>query len=205
MQNNENMKVGDIDERGFLNNLSRKGFTHAKSLSEGHGNSIDARAVNISYHVLPTKIKEVDDGYGMNQTDLKNAFSVYRPNRVNDRSIGVSGIGMKAHLYISGNKKPTKTITKKENGPYLTAEAPWDTIHREGRYTEMINIRSSNQDEIDEFNQDRANSVVKKGTTHIFNYNSGLAEAIDQQFETPATSSENFVPEDQFAVIYGRF
>ena len=204
MQNSENMTVGDIDERGFLNNLSRKGFTHAKSLSEGHGNSVDFHSANINYHVEQTKIKEVDDGCGMNQIGLKNAFSVYRPNHVNDRSIGVSGIGMKAHLNISGNKKHTKTVTKTENGPYLTAEAPWDKIHREGRYTNMINIRSSNQEEIDEFNLDRVNSAVKKGTTHIFNYNSALAEAIAQQFETPATS-ENFVPEDQFSVIYGRF
>ena len=204
MQNSENMKVGDIDERGFLNNLSRKGFTHAKSLSEGHGNAVDFHSANISYHVEHTKIKEVDDGCGMDQNGLKKAFSVYRQNHENDRSIGVSGIGMKAHLNISGNKKPTKTVTKMENGPYLTAEAPWDTIHREGRYTNMINIRPSNQEEIDEFNQDRANSDVKKGTTHIFNYNSALAGAIAQQFETPATS-ENFVPEDQFSVIYGRF
>ena len=90
-----------------------------------------------------------------------------------------------------------------ENGPYLTAEAPWDTIHREGRYTNMINIRSSNLAEVDEFNHDRINSAVKKGTTHIFNYNSALAEAIAQQFET--AKSEIFVPEDQFSVIYGRF
>lgn len=204
MQNSENMKVGDIDERGFLNNLSRKGFTHAKSLSEGHGNAVDFHSVNISYHVEHTIIKEVDDGCGMDQNGLKDAFSVYRQNHSNDRSIGVSGIGMKAHLNISGNKKPTKTVTKMENGPYLTAEAPWDTIHREGRYTNMINIRSSNLAEVDEFNHDRANSAVKKGTTHIFNYNSALAGAIAQQFETPATS-ENFVPEDQFSVIYGRF
>ena len=202
MQNSENMQIGDIDERGFINNLFRKGFTHAKSLSEGHGNSVDARADNISYHVEQTKIKEVDDGCGMDQTGLKNAFSVYKSNHANDRSIGVSSLGMKAHLIISGNKKPTKTITKKENGPYLTAEAPWDRIHGEGRYTNMINIRPSNQEEIDEFNLDRANSAVKKGTTHIFNYNSALAEAIAQQFDPP---SDNFVPEDQFSVIYGRF
>ena len=204
MQNIENMTVGDIDERGFVNNLSRKGFTQTKSLSEGHGNSVDSHSDNIKYQVEPTQIKEVDDGCGMSQIGLKNAFSVYRSNHENDRSIGVSGIGMKAHLYISGNKKPTKTITKTEDGPYLTAEAPWDKIHIEGRYTDMINIRSSTQEEIDEFNLDRANSVVKRGTTHIFEHTSEFAEAIAQQFETPNTS-DNFVPEDQFSVIYGRF
>ena len=202
MQHSENMQVGDINQRGFINNFFRKGFTNPKSLSEGHGNSVDARATNISYHVEQTKIKEVDDGCGMDQTGLKNAFSVYKSNHANDHSIGVSALGMKAHLMISGNKKPTKTITKKENGPYLTAEAPWDIIYGEGCYTNMINIRPSNQEEIDEFNLDRANSDVKKGTTHIFNYNSALAEAIAQQSEHP---SDNFVPEDQFSVIYGRF
>jgi hypothetical protein len=61
--NTESMFVGDIDERGFLNNLFRKGFTRAKSLSEGHGNSVDAGSENISYHVLREKIKEVDEEY----------------------------------------------------------------------------------------------------------------------------------------------
>lgn len=200
----ENMFVGDIDERGFLNNLFRKGFTYAKSLSEGHGNSIDANSENISYHVLANKIKEVDDGCGMDRIQLRNAFSTYRSNHANDHSIGVSGIGLKALLNILGNKKPTKTITKMEHGPYLTAEAPWDVIHHEGRYTNMIIIRDSTEEEIDEFNKDRANSTVMKGTTHIFNYNSDFAEAIAQQFETP-DSCHTFVPEDQFSVVYGRF
>ena len=207
MQNamqSESMFVGDIDERGFLNNLFRKGFTRAKSLSEGHGNSIDAGSENISYHVLREKIKEVDDGCGMDKIGLKNAFSTDRSNHSGDHSIGVSGIGLKALLNILGNKKPTKTITKTENGPYLTAEAPWDVIHADGRYTNMIIIRESTEEEIADFNQDRAHAAVIRGTTHIFNYSSDLASAIAQQFETP-DSCHTFVPEDQFAVVYGRF
>ena len=59
-------KVGEINESGFLQNLFRKGFSFAKSLSEIHANSIDAKATNITY-VIDKKIRIIDDGCGMNQ------------------------------------------------------------------------------------------------------------------------------------------
>jgi hypothetical protein len=43
------IKVGEINESGFLQNLFRKGFSFAKSLSEIHANSVDAKATNITY------------------------------------------------------------------------------------------------------------------------------------------------------------
>ena len=72
-------KVGEIDESGILHGLFRKGFSFAKSLSEIHANSIDAKATNITY-VIDKKIRIIDDGRGMDQRELKNAFSMYNSN-----------------------------------------------------------------------------------------------------------------------------
>ena len=49
-------KVGEIDESGILHGFFRKGFSFAKSLSEIHANSIDAKANNITY-VIDNKIR----------------------------------------------------------------------------------------------------------------------------------------------------
>ena len=48
---------GDINEKGFLNNLLRKGFTHAKSLSEIHANSVDARSGSYFIYCFAIKNK----------------------------------------------------------------------------------------------------------------------------------------------------
>ena len=73
------IKVGEINESGFLQNLFRKWFSFAKSLSEIHANSIDAKSTNIIY-VIDKKIRIIDDGCGMNREELKNAFSMYNSN-----------------------------------------------------------------------------------------------------------------------------
>ena len=222
------IKVGEINESGFLQNLFRKGFSFAKSLSEIHANSIDAKATNITY-VIDKKIRIIDDGCGMNREELKNAFSMYNSNHSTEKSIGVSGIGYKAALVILGAKSDTITITRKPNGEYLTLYAPWKEIFEKGKYTDMITIRSSSEDEIEVFNKDREKTGNLFGTTTIFEYNEILSRAIQIQFEnlnkkkkqetTKKLSKkkkndvqdedeiidEIIVPEDRFSIIFGRF
>ena len=116
----ESFKAGEINESGFLQNLFRKGFSFAKSLSEIHANSIDAKSKHITYHILENNIRIMDDGCGMNRMELANAFSIYYSNHSSDKVIGVSGIGYKAALVILGMKSDTLTITRKQDGKYLT-------------------------------------------------------------------------------------
>ena len=195
---------GDINEKGFLNNLLRKGFTYAKSLSEIHANSVDAKSEYILYTVLPSKIKVIDDGIGMDKLTLITAFTMYNSNHSNDHSIGVSGIGYKALLFILGNKKQTLTVTRTINGSYLTAVAPWDIICKCGKYTNMIDVRASTEEEIREFIEDRKNSTKLQGTTTIFEYNQQLHEAIEIQFECPSKNPDTS-PEDRIAIAFGHF
>jgi hypothetical protein len=209
------IKVGEINESGFLQNLFRKGFSFAKSLSEIHANSIDAKATNITY-VIDKKIRIIDDGCGMDQRELKNAFSMYNSNHSTERTIGVSGIGLKASLVILGAKSDTMTVTKKPDGEYLTLYAPWKEIFEIGKYTDMITIRSSTEEEIIAFNKEREKTGNLFGTTTIFEYNECIAGAIKIQFEKPKPKSkkkkigedeedEAITPEDRFSVIFGRF
>ena len=205
-------KAGEINESGFLQNLFRKGFSFAKSLSEIHANSIDAKSKHITYHILENNIRIMDDGCGMNRMELANAFSIYYSNHSSDKSIGVSGIGYKAALVILGMKSDTLTITRKPDGKYLTVEAPWNQIFEIGKYTNMITIRPSTEEEIIEFNKEREKTGHLFGTTTIFGYNECLARAIELQFEKPSEKSEEsssmediIIPEDRFSVIFGRF
>ena len=49
MMENIEMRAGDINERGYLNGLSTKGFNHYKALLELCANSIiDAKARNFT-------------------------------------------------------------------------------------------------------------------------------------------------------------
>jgi len=208
------IKVGEINESGFLHNLFRKGFSFAKSLSEIHANSIDAKATNITY-VIDKKIRIIDDGCGMNREELKNAFSMYNSNHSTEKSIGVSGLGYKPALIILSLKTNTMTVTRKPDGEYLTLCAPWKEIFEIGKYTDMITIRPSTKDEIEAFNKDREKTGKLHGTTTIFDYNEILSKAIQIQFEKPnkkkkqekedETIDQIILPEDQFSVIFGRF
>ena len=49
-------------------------------------------------------IKIIDDGKGMNNHDLRNAFDLFKSNHSEDKSIGVSGYGLKASLKKLSNK-----------------------------------------------------------------------------------------------------
>jgi hypothetical protein len=215
-------KVGEIDESGILHGLFRKGFSFAKSLSEIHANSIDAKATNITY-VIDKKIRIIDDGCGMNRNELKDAFSMWKSNHSTEKSIGVSGLGYKAALIILSLKSLTMTVTRKPDGEYLTLCAQWKEIFEIGKYTNMITIRSSTKDEIEAFNKDREKTGKLHGTTTIFDYNEILSKAIQIQFEKPnkkkkqdkptkksleeedETIDEIIIPEDRFSVIFGRF
>jgi hypothetical protein len=203
-------RIGDIDERGFINSFDRKGFTKVKCISEIHANSCDAKSKNIKYVITKdAKTFIIDDGIGMNKQDIKNAFSVFKSNHREDQSMGVSGIGLKAALKRLSNDGVIKIITKKEGSPYYTINIDWPKIIKEGKYTSNIICEESNQTDIDNFNQDRSNDEYNKtGTTIIFNYDEEFHEILKQNFNIQCNEqSENKLKissNQKLSVIFGK-
>ena len=199
--------IGDIDESGFIKNLFRKGFTLAKCILEIHGNSIDANAQNIKYNILRQTIRIADDGNGMDMQQVKNAFSMYRSNHAHDKSIGVSGIGLKAGTAVLGNKQPITIITHKTNGIYITVKIPWDDIYKEGRYSKMVTTSESTDEEIKQFTEERKDTKIS-GTTIIFPCTDELKNTIQQQFKTSQECKDPDIDipfdfKNQLCVVFG--
>ena len=113
---------------------------------------------------------------------------MYNSNHSTEKSIGVSGIGLKASQVVLSAKSDTLTITRKLDEEYLTLCAPWKEIFEIGKYTDMITIRLSTEDEIIAFNKDREKTGNLFGTTTIFDYNESLSRAIQIQFENGSVS-----------------
>jgi hypothetical protein len=195
--------VGDIDERGFINNLYRKGFSFDKCISELHANCIDANCSDIKYIEREETIKIVDDGCGMDIEGVKNMFSMYRDNHNFDKSLGVSGMGSKAATCILSGKKNMYIYTKKIDGQPISAYIPWETIFKTGKYSNQIKISLMTQEEIDEFNSDRINTN-NCGTTIVFPQSKQLSECIKQQLD-PETTNNDLLPTSQLCYIYGKF
>lgn len=203
-------RIGDIDERGFINSFDRKGFTKVKCISEIHANSCDAKSKNIKYVIKrfkeDLKIFIIDDGIGMNKQDTKNAFSVFKSNHREDQSMGVSGIGLKAALKRLSNDRKIEIITKKEGFPYYTINIDWSKIIKEGKYTSNIICEESNQTDIDKFNQDRSSDEYNKtGTTIIFDYDEEFHEILKQNFNIKTEDKYNKITsKEKLSVIFGK-
>ena len=194
---------GNICEKGFLDNLFRKGFTPVKCISELHANSLDAITSHILYEVNRDIIKIKDFGKGMNKNDINNMFSMYRANHNNDKSLGVSGFGAKAALAILSKKQQVIIFTYKEGGEYLCVHVPWDKIFQTGKYTGMIETRKMTNIEIESFKNERVAYGKTTGTTICFIYNSDLEKAIKVNFDTEYLSS--ILPQDRLSINYGKF
>jgi len=195
--------IGDIDERGFINNLDRNGYSIEQCILELMGNSIDAGAKNIIY-IINKKISIIDDGTGMNINGLENMFSMYRENHNNSKSIGISGIGGKNSLKIAGQNTNVEIFTLTSGGEYLKCSVPWDIIVDTGKYSKMIKTSFMTEDEKNEFFEERKNMHLKiRGTTIRFVYNDNLHNSILNNF---MSDEDNEI--DSFnwcGIIYGKF
>lgn len=65
---------GSINEEGLLNDFDRKGFTYAQCFGEIISNSIDADANDIKFICSNNEILIIDNGVGMDETNIKNMF-----------------------------------------------------------------------------------------------------------------------------------
>lgn len=211
----ENMCAGSIHEGGFLKSLYRKGFTPAKCILELVANSLDAHdklAIHrefdkkLVFHVGPNNIRMIDNGNGMNRESAKDMFAMHRENHEGDTSRGVSGIGSKPALSILSERTEVHIFTRTPSGEYLHIVVPWDIIHREGKYSGMIQISLMSDDTQQEFIQERRefsmlSAEEAHGTTIVFKVNDSLKNAIETNFKDIRDDNN---PLDRIGVVFGR-
>lgn len=192
------INTGSIDERGLIENLSRKGFDYYKSLNELVANSIDAGASCIEFKILQDEINIIDNGYGMNENSINNMFSLYYSNHSNDKSMGVSGLGAKAATRKLSNISNVICYTHKIDCPYYKITIPWNVIHTEGKYTGFIKLIEISRDEFSKYNE------YDVGTTISFIKNSDLYNAIKVNFRQ-SDIEDKIEPEKLIGIVFGKF
>jgi len=205
---NMTMFIGDIDEKGYLNNLEKNGIDGYKSLSELTANSIDACASNIIFYATSDTIEIHDDGNGMNQEGIKNMFSINRSNHKNSKTLGISGYGSKAALNnLASCNQPLRTtvIIYTYNADQKTLykiEIPWNKIFALGRYTGQVICNPASQKEITEYVgiRNKLNLPIF-GTQIIFQPSDYIIQLIEEQF----IHFKSISPSSQLSVIFGKF
>ncbi len=209
------VKVGDINERGYINGMTRRGFTPEKANLELIANALDSHdsvgSQNgrvLLYDVRQHTVRMVDNAGGMNEKDIENAFSMYRENHIHEASRGVSGVGGKNSMLILSQKKNMELFTKKEDGPFLKVEVPWETIHADGIYTGQILVKPMFDTEKEAFMNERYSNGMCHGhntcgTTIEFPSTNEMVELIQESFK-PVQESSLKNPMDRMDIVFGR-
>ena len=196
---NTEIRAGNINERGYLNGLSTKGFNHYKALLELCANSIiDAKAGNFTIENIDNTILIIDDGVGMDKSKLINMFSMHRENHSTDHSSGIAGVGGKIALMILSNKTLVEVFSFDGNN-YIKAIVPWDLMFQEGKYTNMITIKSMNAEEIIWFKTKLNNT----GTIIKFNSNKTAVKTIEYNFKIEQDVVQNL--NDYIYIVFGKY
>ena len=171
--NEECINAGSIDERGFLNTLTKLGLTDSQAINELVANCIDADARNIKFTQDNENISLIDDGNGMDIEGARNMACCSRENHTNERSKGVAGAGAKAGFIQLSKKNRVTVLTKQKSTPLIKIVFPWDKMFEEGIYTGQITINEVNDTSIiDKFNLERNEmNNPSQGTTVILPYN----------------------------------
>ena len=214
--NTQTTTIGQIDERGYLNGFTKRGYTPPKCLLELIANILDSQDKVQSQRLTRKAIfdiqraltKLIDNGFGMNREAVTDMFALHRENHSGDASRGVAGIGAKPSLSILSQKTPVTLYTRRPGQEYLCVEVPWDAIHREGRYTGMIHVRAMTEAEIQTFIRERSDNSMMNGndyhgTTVQFRTNDILEKVIRANFE-PIEESQLEDPLDRIDVVFGK-
>lgn len=210
--------IGRIDEAGYLKGFSRRGYTKAKCLLELTANCLDsfdlrpqidsAQRKEICYSVDQHATRIFDNAAGMTAPGLDSMFAMHSENHVSESSRGVSGAGGKVAQSILGNKKLVKVLTRQRGEAFLCAVAPWDVMHREGRYTGMIQQREMTEEEKQTFIQERLSRAMLMddeeavGTTIEFKSNAELSDLIVENF-IEIKESTLTKPLDRIQIVFG--
>jgi hypothetical protein len=208
--------IGDINERGYLQGMRRRGYTPQKCILELVANCIDALdkqfepriTKKIIAKVEQTHINLLDNGIGMDEDGAAAMFSMHRENHSGDNSKGVSGIGSKPSTFILSEATLVKIFTRKLTGIFLTIFVPWDEIQRLGIYTGKVTVREMTEEEKDKFVNDRQNKGMLAGeeavgTTIEFIHNDTLHNLFYHNFlQVEASSVKD--PLDRILTVFGR-
>ena len=224
MSNSNIVSVGDINERGYLTGMTRRGFTPAKCNLELAANTFDSHDAMgnqeegmLLYDIRQSNVRLIDNAAGMNNDDIRNAFSMHRENHISESSRGVSGMGGKTAMRILSEDKNMAVYTKKPDGPYTRIDVPWASIISEGVYTGKVQVRAMQDDEKERFMNERfANQMcsgpIVHGTTIDFPTNDELVDLVMNNFkpleiiESPSKKWKNPItnPLDRMSIIFGR-
>jgi hypothetical protein len=191
--------IGTINEGGWLENFSRKGFDAQSSWDEMTANSLDAGAKQIQLDRDSDTIYMSDDGRGMDKDTATVMFNMYeKMDRKN--TIGMANAGLKYALYILGNQQKTSVITLNQ-GQYLTLVADWAKMLKEARYSSNILMRESNPEEIETFQRLMPRT---SGTTICMQYSQQSWTAIEEQINHDSEGGYINIPKS-LAFRYGRY
>jgi hypothetical protein len=192
--------IGSINERGYLQGFDRRGYTPAKCLLELVANSLDSidrKGKNnggIRFDIGISEIRMSDrNSEGMDMAAITNMFDLHRENNASAQTRGVSGIGAKPALSILSEKRNMHLFTHKGD-EYLRVDIPWATIHAQGQYTGMVEVRPMTPAEAATFGSG-------SGTTIVFPYSDALKDLIHSNF-LPIEDENS--PLDRIGVVFGR-
>ena len=214
----ETSVIGCINERGYLNGFTKRGYTFPKCILELVANVIDAfdklsrqpedfQKV-LLFDIHPGYIKFTDNAFGMTREGAGNMFSMHNENHASDSSRGVSGIGAKPSLSILSKRTLVTLFTRVLNGEYLCISVPWDKIHSSGKYTGMITVTDMTAEQKEAFCKERADINMlydsqAQGTTIQFEYSDELHNVIWDNFDNISASSLTN-PLDRIGCVFGR-
>lgn len=222
MTDNSITMFGGIDEPGYINNMTRRGWTPAKCILELVANILDALnaldriggsnrlSKKVIFDVGHKITKIIDNAIGMNGIDIANMLLLHRENHSSDTSRGVSGVGAKPALFILSNKGTVHIYTWKfgePNGYHITL--PWDKIFKEGKYTGMTSVKPMTEEEKLSFIVERReNDMLNEnnqahGTTIEIETNDKLRDVISQNFTPIEDENNELKPLDRIAIVFG--
>lgn len=199
--------IGSFNERGYLNGFTRRGFTPEKCLLELTANSLDSlderRSTGwrgeptVRFSILSTgSIRMRDNGLGMNLENARDMFDLYKENHAIHASRGVSGLGAKPALSILSGQQNMYILTHKSSGPFLRVDIPWEVIHRDGVFSNMITVREMTLEEGAAFGPE-------VGTEICFPYSDSLRLLLRQTFEPVTEDAVLLAPLDRIGIVFG--
>jgi hypothetical protein len=196
------LQVGEWNEEGLLNSLTREGFTKLNSLFELFANSIDASATHIHTTITDAEIIFVDDGRGMSREKVKGMFNMCYSNHRNDETMGISGKGAKG-AQIELTNKGIVTMFSYDGEEYIKIIVDWGKIFQNKTVKEQIKIVSLTPEEISKFTHERKNMTKQTGLTCIIENNGENAQTIRGQFDDNVYKK---LPRKQRTdVVFGKF
>ena len=195
------MKVGEWDEAGLLNGLTREGFTKRNSVFEFDANSCDAGAKNVKKIITNDKVKFIDDGRGLSRDGIKRMFNMCHENHVNEETMGVSGKGAKG-AQIELTNQGMVTMFSYDGNEFNTIIVDWANIFKNKTLTGQINIVPMTNDEKNQFISDRKDMTTETGFTCIMDNNGENAETIREQYDDKIY--KNLPRKQRTDVVFGK-